>query len=392
MGDIKIGVAGLGHRGRWWVQLLQRVPGYRITAIYDFIEPLHEQTLKLIPYRDEVRVFRDYDEFLRFQGMEAVALTVRCKEQGAMAAKALEAGKHVNAEVPAAHSIEDCWRIVLAMERSGKVYQLAEQVRYAGFALAWRDMVARGELGKVTYCEGQYLGYYGTKQFFQDFKTGQHHSISELKDHPEAVPTWLHEMPPIHYVVHDLSPLMKIINDRPVRVVGMGTRRPSYNHPEIGQPDIQVALVQMSNDTVVRLATGFMHEGPKDDHHWWQCIGTKGRLQWRRDHSDRPVMWQADRQMHGFASVDWRLERADAPDVAHATGHGDTDYYVQASFRDALRGGPPVELDAYGGAEIAATGILAADSLDQGNRPFDVPDFRPNAGRAKGKAPAGVAL
>ena len=80
-------------------------------------------------------------------------------------------GKHVNMEVPAAHTMEDCWRIVTAAERTGRVYQLAEQTRYWGFVDAWRDLVAEGRLGRVTYCEGQYIGYYGTRQFFQDYKT-----------------------------------------------------------------------------------------------------------------------------------------------------------------------------------------------------------------------------
>ena len=84
----------------------------------------------------------------------------------ALAARALEAGKHVNSEVPAAHTMEDCWRIVTQAERTGLVYQLAEQTRYWGFVDTWRDLVARGRLGRVTFCEGQYIGYYGTRQFF----------------------------------------------------------------------------------------------------------------------------------------------------------------------------------------------------------------------------------
>ena len=34
-----------------------------------------------------------------------------------------EKARHVHAEVPAAHTIEDCWRIVVAAERSGCTYQ-----------------------------------------------------------------------------------------------------------------------------------------------------------------------------------------------------------------------------------------------------------------------------
>ena len=114
MDEIRIGIAGLGHRSRHWINTLLKIPGYRITALYDWIESLHERALSLIEYRNDVRVFRDYEDFLAYEDMDAVGLVVRRKDQGAMAAQALEAGKHVNMEVPAAHTMEDCWRIVTA--------------------------------------------------------------------------------------------------------------------------------------------------------------------------------------------------------------------------------------------------------------------------------------
>ena len=45
MDEIRIGVAGLGNRASAWFRLLQSVPGYRITAVYDWIEPLQERAL-----------------------------------------------------------------------------------------------------------------------------------------------------------------------------------------------------------------------------------------------------------------------------------------------------------------------------------------------------------
>lgn len=386
--EIRIGLAGLGHRGLWWLELLQRVPGFRVVALCDRIAALHEKGLTALKDKRDVKVYSDYEKFLADPGFEAVALTVRCPEQGALAAQALEAGKHVNAEVPAAHSIEDCWRIVVAAERSGRVYQLAEQMRYAGFVEAWKNLVNQGSLGRVTYAEGQYIGYYGTKQFFQNPKTGQFHSIEELADHPDAKPTWLHTMPPIHYVVHDISPLLKILGDRVVEVVGMSTGSPSHSHPEIGQPDIQVALMKTEKDTILRLATGFTQQGPpQDDHHWYQLIGTRGRVEWRRRRCDKPRMWLAGWQMHELSDMDWCLERTDAPDLARSSGHADLDYYAQAAFREAVLGRKPPEIDVYQAVETAAPGILAAESMERGSQPMQVPDFRPGKHRVSGKMP-----
>src|SRR5215213_2867625 len=161
---IRVGVAGLSGRGLGWIRNLQRVPGFRVVAVCDPIAALHAPALAALDSPDGVAAYERYDDLLADERVESVALCVRCREQGAMAAQALEAGKHVSAEVPAAHTLEDCWRIVLAAERSGKVYHLAEQTRYWGFVAAWRDLVAQGRLGQITLVEGQYFHYYVEKQ------------------------------------------------------------------------------------------------------------------------------------------------------------------------------------------------------------------------------------
>src|SRR6266542_1673036 len=148
MDAIRIAVVGLGGRGLGWLRLLQSIPGYQVTAICDPIAALRERARAALARPGDVTVTAEYGEVLSSQNVDAVGLTVRCREQGALAAQALEAGKHVNAEVPAAHTMEDCWRIVTAVERTGRVYQSAEQTRYWGFVDAWRDLVARGDLGR----------------------------------------------------------------------------------------------------------------------------------------------------------------------------------------------------------------------------------------------------
>ena len=387
MDSIRVGLVGLGNRGVHWLRSIERLEGYRVTAICDPIEPLHERARAAAQNR-EVATYSRYEDLLADDSVDAVALCVRCEEQGAMAAQALEAGKHVNSEVPAAHSLEDCWRIVLAAERSGLVYQLGEQTRYWGFVDAWRDLVASGRLGRVTFCEGQYIGYYGTLQFFQDPATGRFYSVDELAEHPEAEPTWLHTMPPIHYLPHELSPMLKVLDDRVVEVTAMSTGAPSHSHPEIGQPDMQVALMKTEGDVLLRMATGFTQPvAHARGHHWYQVMGTNGSVEWKRAGHGKPLLWVADEQMHDMAEVDWRFERTDAPGEAAGSGHSDADYYVHASFRDAVLGVRPLEFDVYRAIGTAAPAILAADSIAQGSQPQRVPDFRPSAERPAGQAP-----
>jgi predicted dehydrogenase len=384
--EIRIAVVGLGSRGLAWLRHLQDVRGYRVTALCDRLPALHERARATLKQPDGVRMYAAYEDVLADPNVDAVALTVRCREQGALAAQALEAGKHVSAEVPAAHRIADCWRIVIAAERSGCLYFLGEQTRYGGWIAAWRDLVAQGRLGQITLCEGQYFHYYVEKQH-QDPATGAFFGPHEVAGHPEAQPTWLQQMPPIHYLPHELSPMLYVLDDRVVEVTAMGTRSPSYAHPELSQPDMQVALMKTEKGAILRMAASFAQPHPRSNYHWYQVVGTKGRLEWRRSMRDLPKLWLADAQMHDLAEVDWRRERLDAPPESRGSGHGDADYYVHTAFRDALLGGRPPAFDVYQAMDTAAPAILAAESIAQGTLLLKVPDFRPNERRPRGQMP-----
>jgi hypothetical protein len=110
-------------------------------------------------------------------------------------------------------------------------------------------------------------------------------------------------------------------------------------------------------------------------------------LEWNRSLRDQPKLWLANGQMHDKSEVDWRYERTDAPPEAREAGHSGMDYYVHAHFRDAVLHGQPLEFDVYKAMDVAACGILAAESIAQDSRKLPVPDFRPNAQRPKGRLP-----
>jgi hypothetical protein len=149
---------------------------------------------------------------------------------------------------------------------------------------------------------------------------------------------------PIHYLPHELSPILMVLDDRVVKVTAMGTDLPSYAHPEINKSDIQVALMKTEKDTVLRMLCGFTQPlPPNKDHHHYQIIGTRGSLETGRSSRERAKFWFADSQMHDMADVDWSRARTDASPEVLASGHHGTDYYVHTAFRDAVLGVRPLE-------------------------------------------------
>lgn len=381
---IRIAIVGLGERALGtWVPLLDAMDDFEIVGICDSRPARIAAAATRWPRLAAAKVYDAYGDVLADPSVDAIALTVRTPDQGALAAAALESGKHVHAEVPAAHSIEDCWRIVLAAERSESVYMLAEQTRYWGFIQEWRRMREAGELGHITYVEGQYF-HYLVDDKFMDPESGDQVPLARAGE-AGVVHTWQHDMPPIHYLPHELSPMLSVIGDRVEVVVGMSTGERSHAHPELTQSDMQVALMQTAQGAILRMATSFVQPHPEDNWHWYQVIGTKGRVEFSRTSRDRPKLWLADRQMHELSDVDWRFERTDAPAGARGSGHGDADYYAHRAFADAVRGRPG--MDVYTAIETAAPAIVAAESIARASIPLRVPDFRPGPHRRAGEAP-----
>ncbi|MDE2999424.1 MAG: hypothetical protein OXU79_10160 [Gemmatimonadota bacterium] len=103
-------------------------------------------------------------------------------------------------------------------------------------------------------------------------------------------------------------------------------------------------------------------------------------------------MWLADTQMNDWAEADWQYQRTDAPPGARGSGHGDADYYVHTHFRDAVREGKPLPLDVYRAMDSTAPAIRAHDSIVEGGRLMNVPDFRPGPDRKAGEMPDSVSI
>src|SRR5688500_11486653 len=97
--QIPIAMVGLAHRGQYWLHLMRAHGGFRVVALCDATPALIDDALKRLPDRAGVKTYTRYADVLADPRVEAVCLAVRSLGQGAMAAQALEAGKHVNSEV-----------------------------------------------------------------------------------------------------------------------------------------------------------------------------------------------------------------------------------------------------------------------------------------------------
>ena len=383
-------IIGLGHRGRALSHIYHYlVPGSRVIAICDRIEPLMKKTMELLKDPD-IKMYKDYEKLLKNKSVDAVAVFVAPEDNPDIVCQCLEAGKHVLCEVPLSLTMEGCWKIVTTVEKTGLKFQMAEQLRYAAFVKAWKKLVQDNLLGKILYCEGQYLHGMGPDRYWINPVTGENVTIDQAQKLkiPLMKSRFWNLKHPIFYLPHELSPLLHILDDRVVRVVAMATKSPGYRYDWFPQPDIEVALMHTEKDTILRLMAGFTIDTLKGSEHCNRMIGTKGWVEQPRTKSEKGKMWLSGYFMKDSVDIEWDYTNYwEYPVVAQQTGHGGLDYYPVASMVEAILFDKPVEMDVYKSVETAAPAILAGISIEKGSIPIDVPDFRPGKKRKPGELP-----
>jgi len=287
---VRLGMIGCGRRSAAYAGIVKAVPGCQLVALCDRIPALVERARKLFG-DPTIRRYTDHRALLEDQDVEAVIVCTEPEYQAELSCEAMNAGKDVFSEVPAAYNgLEECWRLVLTVEQTGRRYYLGEQIRHSPLMRYWRKLVQEGVLGTILFAEGHYLHGMGAERAWRDPETGDLLTWEEAQrtNRKERTRLWTMKHP-IWYGAHELSPLLMVLDDRIISVSTLETGRPSRRYQDVPFPgmnepfpipDLQVALMQTSRGTILRLAVGF--QVPTSEHHWYHLWGTKGEVETRR--------------------------------------------------------------------------------------------------------------
>ncbi|MFC1452328.1 Gfo/Idh/MocA family protein [Verrucomicrobiota bacterium] len=382
MNAVRLALVGCGSRGIEVGANFKKHPDCELTAVMDIYPSCTDRAVARLGVPG-VRVFDDFNALLEDGEVDAILVACDPTFQIDLACRAMEAGKHVCTEVPAAFSIEECRRLVETVERTGYQYQLMEQVRYWGFVETWAEMRRQGEFGHVCFAQGEYIHYERGWGAWINADTGAVCTAFDLPSDWKAEPTWRYRVlsDPIYYLPHTLSPLLKILDDRVVRVSCMGTRKGSYSFPDddVALPwsDIQYALMHTARDTVLCVGAGFslpyVHRGPQIGCHWYEVRGTTASVESPRCKDDSFRVWRPG--MGSYEAMDVSTIPINADDEGARSGHGGADTQASDRFIKAVQTGVPSEMDVYRAVETAAPAILAAESARKNGQMLEVPDF-----------------
>jgi predicted dehydrogenase len=357
---ITIGVLGAG-RGAHLAALAASLPGVRVVAGCD------REPERLAAFRGRfpaARATADWEALLG-EPFDVLILASDCPDHGPQAVAALEAGKHVLSEVTAFHTPAEGVALVEAVERTGRLYMMAENTCYRARAGEARRLVASGDLGEFVYGHCEYV-----------------HDIRRLMRGPSGAPHWRGWLPPVYYTSHPLGEMLSILGARPASVSALAVGGVMGGSPN--PMDLGAMLVRLDNGGLVHVVASF---AAARDSQWLAIYGTRAML-------------EADRWGDG-ATLRVRRESPDgtsghepsaviappAPTAEEAgAGHGGSDYYPVRLFLQAVAEGTPPPMDVYTACDYTLPGIMAYRSSCRWGVPLEVPDLRDPAARDRYRA------
>jgi len=347
---VRVGIVGLGARGLTLLRLMLLVPGARVTALCNISASAIDtacEALAIDP--DGVARYSGDDGYLKLCRSDDVDLVVISTDWNAhteIAVAAMQAGKHVAVEVPAALTMDDLWRLVDTSEQTRRHCTLLENCCYDEEVVAAIRDIRQGTIGEVVHAEGRY--YHHLDGRWSQWRLDLNRSLrGDL------------------YPTHELGPLCMALDinrsDRLFSLVSMdsnafsgpvvyeretGTEAPDYRNGDHTMTFIRTALgktILLQHDVIT----------PQPYSRSLHIIGTKGDITTSSDNGTDPELICSS-----FRSV-----------------HDPMTYEMLRRLIACINQGQPIDIDVYDLASWCAVIPLSLLSIEAGNEPVAFPDF-----------------
>jgi predicted dehydrogenase len=384
---VRIGFIGCGGRGMGLLRDLLAIEGTRIVAVCD---PIAEKAEKArarteAAGQDSPAVYTGteecWEDLCRRDDLDLIYIATPWDTHVPIAVCAMENGKHAAVEVPAATTIEDCWKLVETSERTRRHCVMLENCCYGYEELLVLNMVRAGLFGELTHAEAAYI-----------------HDLRGilLADNGEGL--WRREPHTTKngnlYPTHGLGPVARYLGihegDRFTHLVSMSSREASlteYRDRTAAEDspkrreryvcgDMNTTLLRTEKGRTVLLQHDVVTPRPYDRLN--MIAGTRGTF---RDYPAR-IFLDGQEGGHDWANLDSFKAEYEHPlwtqvgELARKLGgHGGMDFLMNYRLIQCFREGTAPDIDVYDTAAWSAPGPLSEFSVAQGSIPMHFPDF-----------------
>ncbi len=148
--ELRAAVVGAGYWGPNLVRNFHASDAWCVAAIVDTDAARLEKLSRLYPH---VAVHRSIDAVLENDAIDAVAIATPPRTHHALAARAIEAGKHVLVEKPLAESYEAACDLAERARRCGVALMTDHTFLYTGSVEKLHALRSSGELGRIYYVD-----------------------------------------------------------------------------------------------------------------------------------------------------------------------------------------------------------------------------------------------
>lgn len=402
---VRIGFIGLGSRGPVNVDAMAYVEGVEIKALCDKRMVRVEHTQKILSrhglpaakaYGGSEEIWR---ELCKDPDLDLISIAVpRGPLHAKMAVCAMENGKHVAVEAPAASTLEEAWQLVETSERTKKHCMMLENCCYDYFELLTLNMIRQGFFGELIHADAGYL----------------HHQNNFVK--PEGGDMWrVRESQHRNcnlYPSHGIGPVCQAMNinrgDRLALMTSMSSNDFMMGKmaAELAKKDsfykefdtnsyrgnINTSIIRTQNGKTIMLQYDIT--SPRVYSRIHTISGSKGILQkypLPGRISQGKDEWFTEEQMKALAEqYNPEIVKRMGDLAKEIGGHGGMDFLMNWRLADCLRNGIPLEQDVYDAAAWSSIVPLSEWSVANGSNSIRIPDF--TCGSYKTNVPIDISM
>lgn len=394
---VRVGFIGLGMRGPGAVARWTHIPGTKVAALCDLLpERVNgaQEILKKAGLPEATSYSGSEDAWKKLceqDDIDLVYIATDWKHHAEMAVYAMEHGKHVAIEVPAAMTLDEIWKLINTSEKTRKHCMQLENCVYDFFELTSLNMAQQGVFGEVLHVEGAYI--HNLEDFWPAYWNNWRMDYNQ-KNRGDV------------YATHGMGPACQVLNihrgDRMKTLVSMDTKAvngPAYIKKHKGEEvrdfqngDQTSTLIRTENGKTMLIQHNVMT--PRPYSRMYQIVGADGYASKYpiEEYCLRPsqvdskdVPNHENLNAHGSVPADVKKAlMAKYKDPIHIEleetakkigGHGGMDFIMDYRLAYCLQNGLPLDMDVYDLAEWCCMAELTRLSIENNSAPVEVPDF-----------------